>query len=49
MALSALFVVGFGLRARGVAAVGLTEDENNKLEAIRLYAQGYFTPNAVRL
>ena len=46
LALAALFVVGFGLRVRDVAAVGLTEDENNKLEAIRLYAQGDFTPNA---
>lgn len=45
-ALVLLVLVGLAWRVRGVAAVGLTEDEINKLEAIERYGQGDFTPNA---
>jgi hypothetical protein len=46
LSLATLCVLGFGLRARGVSAIGFAEDETNKLAAIQAYAQGDFTPNA---
>lgn len=41
-----LAAAGFGLRAWGISALGLAEDEINKLEAVRAYGRGDFTENA---
>jgi hypothetical protein len=41
-----LAAVGFALRAGGVSRIGFAEDEINKLEAVRAYAEGDFTENA---
>ena len=46
MVLLALAALGFGLRAWGVAELGLAEDEVNKLEAVRAYARGDLAENA---
>lgn len=45
-ALAALVVLGFGLRLNGISTIGFAEDETNKLEAVRAYAQGDISPNA---
>ncbi len=43
----AIFVVlGFGLRAGSLDAIGFAEDEMNKLDAVRAYEQGDITANA---
>lgn len=43
----ALMVVGgFGLRAVGLGRIGFSEDEINKLEAVRAYDRGEFALNA---
>jgi len=46
LALVLLAACGFGLRVGGISRVGLAEDEINKLEAVRSYAQGDITQNA---
>jgi hypothetical protein len=46
LTLALLVVVGFALRAHGIAELGFAEDEINKLEAVRAYGQGDITPNA---
>jgi hypothetical protein len=46
VALAILFALGLGLRLSGVSAIGFAEDEVNKVEAIRAYAQGDIRPNA---
>ncbi|HEX8070188.1 MAG TPA: glycosyltransferase family 39 protein [Pyrinomonadaceae bacterium] len=46
LVLVALALVGLGLRARGLGAVGFAEDETNKLEAVRAYGRGDLTQNA---
>ena len=44
--LALLVVLGFGLRARQLGAVGFAEDEMNKLDAIHAYERGDFTANS---
>ncbi len=44
--LVALCLLGAGLRVRGLGRLGFAEDEINKLEAVRAYAQGDITQNA---
>jgi Dolichyl-phosphate-mannose-protein mannosyltransferase len=44
--LAALLLMGLGLRLAGISAVGFAEDEINKLEAVRSYAEGDIRPNA---
>lgn len=44
--LAAVVVLGLGLRVRGLSAIGLAEDEVNKVEAVRAYERGDFRPNA---
>ncbi|HEX8140726.1 MAG TPA: glycosyltransferase family 39 protein [Pyrinomonadaceae bacterium] len=44
--LAALLLMGLGLRLAGISAVGFAEDEINKLEAVRAYAEGDIRPNA---
>jgi hypothetical protein len=46
LALAAMVVIGFGLRLRGLSSLGLSEDEVNKVEAVRAYARGDLRPNA---
>jgi len=46
IALVMLTAVGFALRVGGISRLGLTEDEVNKLEAVRAYERGDFTQNA---
>ncbi|HEV2801685.1 MAG TPA: glycosyltransferase family 39 protein [Pyrinomonadaceae bacterium] len=46
LTLALLVVFGFALRAHGLSEIGFAEDEINKLEAARSYAQGDITPNA---
>lgn len=46
LALTALVVLGFGLRVSGVSAIGLAEDEVNKVNAVRSYERGDISPNA---
>ncbi len=46
LALAILFALGLGLRLSGVSAIGFAEDEVNKVEAVRAYAQGDIRPNA---
>jgi hypothetical protein len=46
LALVLLVLVGFALRAQGLAELGFAEDEINKLEAARAYGRGDITPNA---
>lgn len=41
-----LVLLGFALRAHGIAKAGFAEDEINKLEAARAYGRGDITPNA---
>jgi hypothetical protein len=45
-ALTALVLIGFGLRLSGISTIGFAEDEVNKLNAVRSYAQGDIRPNA---
>ena len=43
----ALFIVlGFGLRASNLSAIGFAEDEMNKLDAVRSYERGDISANA---
>jgi hypothetical protein len=44
--MGALIVMGLGLRLVGLGAVGFSEDEIQKLQAVRAYDRGDFTPNA---
>ena len=44
--LAGIVVLGFGLRLRGLGAIGLAEDEVNKIEAVRAYEHGDVRPNA---
>jgi hypothetical protein len=44
--LAAFIVFGFGLRIMNLSAIGLAEDEVNKIEAVRAYERGDITPNA---
>ncbi|HVF51636.1 MAG TPA: glycosyltransferase family 39 protein, partial [Pyrinomonadaceae bacterium] len=46
LVLVVLALLGFGLRASGVSRIGFSEDEINKLEAVRAYERGDITPNA---
>jgi hypothetical protein len=46
LTLAILFALGLGLRLSGVSAIGFAEDEVNKVEAVRAYAQGDIRPNA---
>jgi len=46
LALAAMVLVGLGLRVRGLSSIGLSEDEVNKVEAVRSYARGDLRPNA---
>jgi dolichyl-phosphate-mannose-protein mannosyltransferase len=46
LALGVMIVMGFGLRLVGLGAVGFAEDEIQKLQAVRAYDRGDFTPNA---
>ena len=41
-----MIVMGLGLRLVGLGAVGFAEDEIQKLQAVRAYDRGDFTPNA---
>src|SRR6184192_2257252 len=43
IALGVLIAVGFGLRASGLSAEGLSEDELNKLEAVTDYRAHWLT------
>jgi hypothetical protein len=45
-ALAAMIVLGLGLRANGISAIGFAEDEINKIEAVRAYEHGDIRPNA---
>src|SRR4051812_34850669 len=45
-ALTALVIIGLGLRLGGISAIGFAEDEINKLYAVRSYEQGDIRPNA---
>lgn len=44
--MAAVIVMGLGLRLVGLGAVGFAEDEIQKLQAVRAYDRGDFTPNA---
>ena len=46
LTLALLIVLGFGLRATQLGAIGFAEDEMNKLDAIHSYERGDFTANA---
>ncbi|HEY1403509.1 MAG TPA: glycosyltransferase family 39 protein, partial [Pyrinomonadaceae bacterium] len=46
LVLALIVVLGFALRARGIAEAGFAEDEINKLEAAHAYGRGDITPNA---
>ena len=46
LAMSAMIVLGIGIRLVGLGAVGFAEDEINKLQAVRAYDRGDFTANA---
>jgi hypothetical protein len=46
LALAAMVILGLGLRLRGLSAIGLAEDEVNKVEAVKAYEHGNFRPNA---
>ena len=46
LALTALVLLGLGLRLSGISAIGFAEDEINKLNAVRAYEQGDIRPNA---
>lgn len=45
-ALILFIVLGFGLRINQLSAIGLAEDEMNKLDAIKAYERGDFSANA---
>jgi hypothetical protein len=44
--LAGLILVGFGLRANHLGAIGFAEDEVNKVEAVQAYQRGDITANA---
>lgn len=46
LTIAVMIVVGLGLRMVGLGAVGFAEDEIQKLQAVRAYDRGDFTPNA---
>lgn len=46
LVLIALVLPGLALRVGGLSEIGFAEDEINKLEAVRAYANGDITPNA---
>lgn len=46
LVLAVLVLAGFGLRLNGISSTGFAEDEVNKLNAVRSYAQGDIRPNA---
>lgn len=46
LTIAAMIVMGLGLRLVGLGAVGFAEDEIQKLEAVRAYDRGDFSPNA---
>jgi 4-amino-4-deoxy-L-arabinose transferase-like glycosyltransferase len=46
LTLALLIVLGLGLRATQLGAIGFAEDEMNKLDAIHSYERGDFSPNA---
>jgi len=46
LTMTAIIVLGFGLRVIGIGSVGFSEDETHKLEAVRAYDRGDFTANA---
>ncbi len=46
LALALMFVCGLGLRLSGISRIGFSEDEINKLEAVRAYEHGDIRPNA---
>jgi len=46
LTIGVMIVMGFGLRLVGLGSVGFAEDEIQKLQAVRAYDRGDFTPNA---
>lgn len=44
--LAVFIICGLGLRLSDLSAIGLAEDESNKVEAVRAYERGDITPNA---
>jgi len=46
LVLGLMFVCGFYLRLSGISSLGFSEDEINKLEAVRAYERGDIRPNA---
>ena len=46
LTMAVMIVMGLGLRMVGLALVGFAEDEIQKLQAVRAYDRGDFTPNA---
>ena len=46
--LAILVVLGLALRLNQLGAIGFAEDEMNKLDAVRSYEAGDFSPNAHR-
>lgn len=46
LTIAVMILIGLGLRMVGLGAVGFAEDEIQKLQAVRAYDRGDFTPNA---